>query len=134
LPREKGRYLQYVDHCGDGLDLGDVVNVREHRHVDLFLHALQNFESWFHAEATEAFDRRSVCFIKRRFENEIESGSVRTSATLTRHHHSVVGRFDYAGAGNDGEPAVAKGRFTNRKRGRHQTPSIRLTLSRNELS
>src|SRR5215217_530298 len=56
LPRQKCRYLKHVDNVSNALDLRNVVNVGEHRHIDLFLDALQDFETGVHAETAEALD------------------------------------------------------------------------------
>jgi hypothetical protein len=89
------------------------VNVGEHSDVDLFFDSLQHFQTWFHTETTEALDRRSVCFIERRFENVIEAGSLCAIATLASHHQRMLWRFDNAGTGDDREPAVAESGFAN---------------------
>ena len=81
--------MQNVRDLGGHLNLRDVVHIGQDRYAALFFNAPQGVYTLSRADAAKAFVRRTVGFVVRRLEHEIESGGAGALPAFTRHHQDV---------------------------------------------
>src|SRR5438445_668986 len=95
--------LEHVQHVGGGIDLRDLMDVREHRHAQRVAHLLQDSQSFDEAGPAVAVDRRAVGLVVRRF---VDVGHPAVGSDLRQalgRHERVLFVFDRARAADEHE-------------------------------
>ena len=95
------RRLQDVDYRGDLVERRVLVNVRQHGHVELDAHALENPQALLDAEAPKPAERAAIGLVERRLEHERHRELRRNVLEpLGRRHHERFA-LDDARAGDE---------------------------------
>ena len=101
LPAEEGRNLQHIQHFGCRRQLGNVMDIGEHRYLQFFFDVRQDFQSFFKARSPEGMVGRTVCFVIGRFENVLHTKAVADFLDFPSDHQGSVVSFNNAGAGDE---------------------------------
>ena len=106
LTAEEGRDLQHVHDLCHGCRLIAFVHVRQHRHANLVLDALQNLEPDVHRVAAEGINGGPVGLVERRLENQRDAQAVADLANAGSHLEGKVFGLDNARAADQRQRAV----------------------------
>src|SRR5207237_1027669 len=93
--------LQYCEYFTGTLGLLPFVNVRQQRQTGFLFHVAKDFQSFFESRSAKRFDRRSIGFVERRLEHEVDSQFVAHFQQRSRHRQRMLARLDHTRPGDE---------------------------------
>ena len=105
LPAQKRGNLQHVDDFRDSCNVRDLVNVGQHRNLNLIFYFLQNPQTFLQSGPAKTANRCAIGLVVAGLEDEGESERLRHALNDFGHANGVLFAFDHAWAGNEKETA-----------------------------
>jgi len=107
LAAEKRWNLQDVDSVRYVCNVGDFVDIREHRDAELVFNFFQNAQAFLYSRSAKAANRSAVCFVVTGLEDEGKSERLGHAFDNLCHANGVLFAFDHAGTSNQKQIARA---------------------------